>query len=176
MVRSSPLPPLLPQLTLEDREGGRRPAPGTRLRKSAPLALPVLPEPVDRDVVFAMTRLTAGGRLVSKEMLTSLGWPVGERVGFTIRDQLIVINRDPAGSRAVREPSFVLLPMQVRRACRMQVGDRVLLAALPRRQRLIVHPPSTLAAMTESSYESVVGGEVRLQHRRFARRSSRLPG
>jgi hypothetical protein len=158
MVRSNPLPPLLPQLTLEDREGGsRKPRRGSRTRP--PMPLPQLPEPVDSDVIFGMIRLDPGGRIMSRQMLTSLEWESGDRVSFTIRDGLVVISRDPAGIRPVCEPSFLRLPKHVRLACRMQSGDRILLAALPGKRRLIVHPPATLTAMTAAIYESVAGGE-----------------
>ena len=158
MVRSNPLPPLLPQLSLEDREGGsRKPRRGSRIRP--PMPLPQLPEPVDSDVIFGMVRLDPGGRVMSRRLLTSLEWERGDRVSFAIREGLIVISRDPDGIRPVCEPSFLRLPKHVRLACRMQAGDRILLAALPGKQRLIVHPPSTLTAMTAAIYESVAGGE-----------------
>jgi hypothetical protein len=158
MVRSNPLPPLLPQLTLEDREGGsRKPRRGSRTRP--PMPLPKLPEPVHSDVIFGMIRLDLGGRIMSRGMLASLEWAPGDRVSFAIREGLIVISRDPDGIRPVCEPSFLLLPKHVRLACRMQAGDRILLAALPGKQLLIVHPPAALVAMTAAIYESVAGGE-----------------
>jgi hypothetical protein len=158
MVRTSPLPALLPQLSLQDRQGGSRPSRrGSRSRP--PLRLPQLPEPVRRDVVFAMSRLDSGGRIMSSIVLTSLAWPAGERLGFAVRDGLIIIHPQSDGIRAVGTRCLLRLPIPVRRACRLQDGDQLLLAALPARQSLIVHPPVTLMALTADLHERVAGGD-----------------
>jgi hypothetical protein len=158
--RSVPLPPLLPQLTLEDREGGHR-KPGRRSGTRPPLSLPLLPEPAGRDVVFSMACVDGGGRILAGATVTSLRWSPGDRIRFTIRDGLIVAMTDVVGERDLGEDGLVRLPVVVRRACRLQTGDRILLAALPARQRLIIHPPATLARLTAAVHETVAGGEDR---------------
>jgi hypothetical protein len=159
-MRTVPLPALLPRLTLADREGGHRPsARGSRSRR--PLALPRLPEPVRRDVVFGMGRLDAGGRITDRATMTNLRWSPGHRVRYTIRDGLIIAAIDPTGQRCVGERGQLRLPVAIRRACRLSAGDQILLAAIPERQRLILHPPATLAALTAGVYDSVIGGEDR---------------
>lgn len=159
-MRSVPLPPLLPQLTLQDRQGGaRKPASGLRSRPALPL--PLLPELARRDVVFAMGRLDAGGRITARATVARLRWVAGDRIGFTVRDGLIVATADPGGQRSLREHGLLRLPVAVRRACRLEVGDRILLAALPARQRLIIHPPATLETLTAVLHDTVTGGETR---------------
>jgi len=161
MVRTSPLPPLLPQLSLQDREGGSRKR-RRGVRSRPPLPLPQLPEPPRCDVVFAMSRLDVGGRFMSRTSLTSLQWSPNDRFGFAIADGLIVICLDPDGLRAVSGRCLLQLPVPMRRACKLRAGDQLLLAALSGRQRLIVHPPATLAALTALTapvYERMAGGD-----------------
>lgn len=159
-LRTVPLPALLPRLTLPDREGGHRTSPrGSRSRP--PLSLPHLPEPVRRDVVFGMGRLDANGRITDRAIVASLRWSPDHRIRYTIRGGLIIAVIDPAGQRCLGERGQLHLPVAVRRACRLDVGARLLLAVLPGLQRLIIHPPATLATLTAAAHQSVTGGEDR---------------
>jgi hypothetical protein len=105
--------------------------------------------------------LDAGGRITARVTVTSLQWSPGDRIGFSIRDALIVAAIDLGGQRSLGEHGLLRLPVAVRRACRLQAGDRILLAALPARQRLIIHPPATLETLTAALHETVSGGETR---------------
>jgi hypothetical protein len=159
-MRTVPLPPLLPRLTMQAREGEsrkQRRAEGVR----SPLSLPQLPEPSRRDVLFAMSRLDCGGRITARPTLTSLRWSPDDRIRFIVRDALIVVMIDPLGHRDLGHHGVLRLPIALRRACRIEAGDPLLLAALPARQRLIIHPPATLATLTAAMHDTVVGGEDR---------------
>ncbi|GIF07320.1 AbrB/MazE/SpoVT family DNA-binding domain-containing protein [Actinoplanes siamensis] len=89
-----------------------------------------------------------------------LGWTPGLHVEFTIREGLIVVAADEAGCRTLDERCHVLLPMRVRRACRLDGTQRVVLAALPGRQRLIVHPPALLGQLTLAVHTAALGGQL----------------
>jgi hypothetical protein len=108
-----------------------------------------------------MSRLDAGGRITDQTTLAKLQWLPGDRIRFSIRDALIIATPDPAGQRELDPHGLLRLPVAVRRACRLRAGDRILLAALPTRQRLIIHPPATLATLTAAVHHSVAGGEHR---------------
>nr|BFE74738.1 hypothetical protein GCM10020092_080390 [Actinoplanes digitatis] len=159
-VNVSELPALLPRLTPQDREGGHR-KPGRGSRSRPALSLPLLPEPARRDVTFGMGRLDAGGRITARASVTCLRWSPGDRIRFTIRNGLIIAATDPCGHRDLGENGLLRLPVAVRRACRLRVGDQILLAALPARQRLIIYPPATLATLTAELHDTVAGGEDR---------------
>ncbi|GIE90743.1 hypothetical protein SAMN06264365_12825 [Actinoplanes regularis] len=153
------MPPLVPRLSLSDREGQRREAGrGPVQRRSLPL--PKVPQLPRRDVVFGMAVLDRSGRIADKAIMESLGWKPGLRVKFAIREGLIVVAADETGSRALDERCHVLLPMRVRRACRIDGTPRVVLAALPGRQRLIVHPPALLGQLTLAVHTAALGGEL----------------
>lgn len=157
-MRSVPLPPLLPRLTKQDREGGQRQHRHGPETSRSPLSLPQLPEPSRRDVVFGMSSLDGGGRITAGRTMGSLRWSPGDRIGFSIRDGVIVAMVDPLGHRDLGKHGVLLLPVAVRRACRLQAGDRILLAALPAQQRLILHPPATVATLTAALHDTAAGG------------------
>lgn len=96
---SVPLPPLLPRLTKQDREGEHRKPRRSGEPKRRPLSLPQLPEPFHRDVVFGMSSLDCGGRITARTTTTSLRWTPGDRIRFDIRDGLIVAVVDSLGHR-----------------------------------------------------------------------------
>jgi hypothetical protein len=160
-MRSVPLPPLLPRLTKQDREGGSRKPRRGREASRSPLSLPQLPEPSRRDVVFGMSSLDCGGRIAARTAMGSLRWSPGDRVRFSVRDGLIVAMVDSLGQRELGQHGVLLLPVEVRRACLLEAGDRILLAALPTQQRLILHPPATLATLTAALHDTATGGEAR---------------
>ena len=157
-MRSVPLPPLLPRLNKQDREGGNRQPRRSPEGKRSPLSLPQLPEPSHRDVVFGMSSIDCGGRITARTTVASLRWSPGNRIRFSVRDGLIVAMVDSLGHRDLGKHGSLLLPVEVRRACRLQAGDRILLAALPTQQRLILHPPATLATLTEALHDTATGG------------------
>jgi hypothetical protein len=160
VVRSVPLPPLVPRLTLPDRQGQRRETGrGPLLRR--PLPLPKVPELPRRDVVFGLSAMDQGGRIVDKPVIASLGWKAGLEVGFDVREGLIVVTPG-AGvrMRALGERCQVNVPARVRQACRIEGRQRVLLAALPREQLLLVHPVALLGHLTAPLHAAVLGGDA----------------
>lgn len=108
-----------------------------------------------------MACLDAGGRILARSIVASLRWSPGDRIRFTIREGLIIAMADPVGERDLRENGLVRLPIATRRACRLNAGDRILLAALPAWRRLIIHPPAALARLAAAVHDAVVGGEGR---------------
>ena len=156
-MRSTPLPPLVPRMSPGDREGQRRTKVlGPQYRR--PLPLPTTPPPSRSDVVFGMSRLTGGGRLANKAVATSLGWMPGQRVTFAVSGGLIVVAADSVGPRKLDSSGCLLVPIVVLRSCGLHGGETVLMAALPRQRRLILHPPGALAQLTEVAHTAALGG------------------
>ncbi|GAA2675615.1 hypothetical protein [Actinoplanes palleronii] len=158
VVRSVPLPPLVPRLTMPDRQGQRREAGrGPLLRK--PLPLPTVAELPRRDVVFGLSSMDRTGRIVDKPIMASLGWKPGLQVGFAIREGVIVI-APGAGQRlrAIDRLGHLNVPARVRQACRIDNPERVLLAAFPRRQLLLVHPAALVGHLTALLHAAMLGG------------------
>ena len=156
-MRSTPLPPLVPRMTMQDREGQRRPKVlGPQYR--APLPLPIAPPPTRSDIAFGMSRLTNGGRLANQNILNRLVWTTVTRLAFTIRGGLIVVTADPAGTKKLDSRSHLLVPITVLRSCGLHGNEPILMAALLRHQRLILHPPGVLARLTDTAHTAALDG------------------
>lgn len=157
-MRSTPLPPLVPRLSGSDREGQRRTKViGPQYRP--PLPMPQISQPSRPDVVFATARLTNRGRLANQTITTSLNWLAGMRIGFTVSHGLIVVAADPTGPRALDARGQLFVPVTTLRSCGLHGNELVLLAALPHRRRLILHPPAVLDRLTEAAHTAALGGD-----------------
>jgi hypothetical protein len=144
-------------MSTQDRTGQRRTKVlGPQYRP--PLPLPTTPPPGRSDVVFAMSRLTNGGRLTNQTITTSLGWNPGLRVTFTVSGGLIVVAADPAGPRKLDVRGCLFVPVTVLRSCGLHGDETVLMAALPQQQRLILHPPGVLARLTDAAHTMALRG------------------
>ncbi|MBG0568454.1 hypothetical protein [Actinoplanes aureus] len=158
VVRSVPLPSLVPQLRMPDRVGWRRQvqrAPQPR----EPLPLPAPPLLVGRDVVFGMCRLDDKGRVSDLTVMAASGWSPGVRVGFAVSRGVVVVTAQEQGRQAICPRGCLRLPTTVRRAIGVYRSERVLLAALPERQRLIVHSSAKLDQLTAAVHTEALVGE-----------------
>ena len=135
--------PLLPPSL--DGDGYRRqPAqrPGPVL--GPPLAVvPDLPRaPVD--VVYGMGRVDAAGRVFDRAIVRCLGWCPGDRVTITGTTAVVVATREDTGLVTLPARPCLVVPAALRHRCGVTPGDRVLLAAYPRLDRLVVYPLATV--------------------------------
>ncbi|GAA5139918.1 hypothetical protein GCM10023320_76750 [Pseudonocardia adelaidensis] len=79
--------------------------------------------------------------------MRALGWPPGLSLDIAESSGTLVVRADPAGAFRTTTRGHLVLPARVRSWCGLHVGDRVLLAADPNRQQLLLCPPATLDAM-----------------------------
>jgi hypothetical protein len=96
---------------------------------------------------------------VSGAITKALNWSPGLQVAFTVADGLIVVAADPTGPRALDKRGRLFVPVTVLRSCGLRGDEFVLLAALPHRQRLILHPPGVLGQLTAAAHTAALGGE-----------------
>jgi bifunctional DNA-binding transcriptional regulator/antitoxin component of YhaV-PrlF toxin-antitoxin module len=76
---------------------------------------------------------------------------------------------------SINRHGHLQLPVAVRRWCDLAPGDKVLLAAEPDQQLLIVHPPATLDAMITQAYAAVPADKyVRAGQRTFRHTNAML--
>jgi hypothetical protein len=109
-----------------------------------PLAtVPELPS-VLSDVCYGMSRVDAAGRLFDRAISQALGWHPGDRVTMTGTVAVVLAVRDGDGLITLPARSCVVVPAPLRRRCGLRPGDRVLLAAYPRLDRLAIYPLTTV--------------------------------
>jgi bifunctional DNA-binding transcriptional regulator/antitoxin component of YhaV-PrlF toxin-antitoxin module len=109
--------------------------------------------------VYGVSALDCHGRIADRVVLGALGWAPGTRLAITGDRRMITVRadaEDQSGAQiAARSPARVIrsrvtpqghvrLPAEVRHACGMAAGDRVLLMADPAAGVLRVVSPATL--------------------------------
>ncbi|WP_406276809.1 hypothetical protein OH799_06700 [Nocardia sp. NBC_00881] len=116
-----------------------------RTRPALPMAN--LEPPRDSTAVYGIRAVDTNGRVADKSVLGALGWRPGDNLIWRVNGGLIVITRPGRGKRGVTKYGHLWLPAEQRRATRIRLGDRVLLAADPDQGLLVVFPPHVLDEM-----------------------------
>ncbi|MGW4714316.1 hypothetical protein [Nocardia sp. NPDC004260] len=101
-------------------------------------------QPPARTAVHSIRPVDSNGRVVDKAVLTALDWRPGDQLSWRLAGGLIVINRPGYGRRGVTKYGHLSLPAPVRRGAGIRIHDRVLLAADPQQELLVVYPPHVL--------------------------------
>ncbi|MEV0431336.1 hypothetical protein [Micromonospora sp. NPDC050495] len=134
-----------------------RPAPPPAPMPELPAALPAAREPVD-DIVFDVARPDADGRVAARALLRALRWPPGHRLHVDATDGLLLIAAAPDGTHAVGARGALPLPVAARQMCGITSHQVVLLAAVPARDLLVVHPSNTITRLLADLHAAVLGG------------------
>ncbi|MCG5446179.1 hypothetical protein NIE79_004747 [Micromonospora sp. NIE79] len=113
-----------------------------------PAPLPTLPAPAARTgegccSTWAAPTPPAGSPLA---LLRALGWTPGLTLHADVVTGAILITPAADGAHFVGTREELPLPAAVRHLCGIAPGEPVLLAALPRRNRIVVHPSNTITA------------------------------
>ncbi|MGC4834844.1 hypothetical protein ACLQ3D_10115 [Micromonospora vinacea] len=115
-----------------------------------PAPLPTLPAPAARTsdgVLFDVGRPDAAGRVTARALLRALGWTPGLTLHVDVVTDAILITPAAEGAHAVGTREELPLPAAARHLCGIAPGEPVLLAALPRQNRIVVHPSNTITAV-----------------------------
>src|SRR5437870_8415156 len=113
-----------------------------------PLPVPPMAElPAVAELVLGMAAVDHSGRVRDRLVLAALGWIPGDRTEVTVRPRALVLRRVTHGGVPIDARGRVFLPAGGRALFDIAADERVLLAADPRRGRLIVFPVRVLAAL-----------------------------
>ncbi len=108
------------------------------------LPLPIVPIPRTSMVVYGLAAVDCRGRVADRAVVLALGWTSGTRLDIRQIRGLLFIRADTHGVFSVTAQGHLRLPATVRHCCGLVPGDRVLLAADPDWDLLVVHPPAAL--------------------------------
>jgi hypothetical protein len=145
-VTGTPIPPIVPRnmtTAAAPAQATGQMAPRTR----RPLPLAALGSRPTPSVVYRIAALDRCGHLAERSVKRALGWTPEQRLDIQETAGLLVIHADPDGAFRTTGQGHLRLPARVRRWCGLEVGDRVLLAADPTRDELLVCPPTVLDSM-----------------------------
>jgi hypothetical protein len=129
-----------------------KPRPGGHVRG---LPLTRLSDPNPMPIHYALTIIDSHGRCADRSPLRSLQWPPGHHLAFTVREGAVHVVADPAGPYVTTRQGHLRFPAAVRHRCGMEVGERILLAALPTARVLIAYTAAALDTMTGSRWPLV---------------------
>jgi len=94
-----------------------------------------------------MARLDWSGRLHQRSLIQTLHWAPGHSLDANVIDGTILVTDSPTGLHTLGTNSELTIPAAARRLCGIADGSRVLLAACPTQQLLVIHPESTITAL-----------------------------
>jgi hypothetical protein len=110
--------------------------------------------------VYGVAVVDCRGRVADRAVVTALGWMPGTRLDIRESNGLLIVRADAGGVFAVTGQGHLRLPAPVRRCCGLVSGDRVLLAAYPERDVVIVHPPAVLDGLLAACHAGLLGGDL----------------
>jgi bifunctional DNA-binding transcriptional regulator/antitoxin component of YhaV-PrlF toxin-antitoxin module len=91
-----------------------------------------------------MSALDRGGRIADRAAIEVLRWTPGTRLQIEAARTHLTLRAAIDGALAVKDHRYLWLPAAARHRLDLRPGDRVLLAAHPQRQTLVVYPPALL--------------------------------
>ncbi|MFE3170650.1 hypothetical protein ACFXI3_03385 [Amycolatopsis sp. NPDC059235] len=121
--------------------------------------MPAAPAPARQaELVYALSRLDASGRLSATTVLARLRWRTPIRLAATVVGTSVVFRPDRHGVFALDPKRKVVVPLLLRGPCRLRTGDQALLVADTRENLLAVHPTPALEKIVLSRHASLIGG------------------
>jgi hypothetical protein len=102
-----------------------------------------------------MARLDRSGRLHDHALLTTLDWYPGQRIDITSTHDTIVVRATPTGLHTIGARGDLTLPAAARTLTGIPANSRVILAAIPSENLLLVHPPATIASLICRHYTTM---------------------
>ncbi|WP_156959609.1 hypothetical protein [Nocardia sp. BMG51109] len=111
-------------------------------------------------VVLGSVLVNHNGRIAERAVLGSLGWAPGVRIDIrSVAEGVLHVVADPNGAHAIARNGQLQIPAVIRRRVRLRIGHRVLLAAHPDRNRLIIVCESVLHEVVTEITTVIDGGE-----------------
>lgn len=108
----------------------------------------------------AATIIDDRGRLADRAALRAMNWNAATAITIsTIPRSGIVLVRS-RGGHSVTQQGFLRLPADIRHACRISAGDRLLVVAHPDEQALVIYTPFGLDTMTAAYHATIAPEEI----------------
>ncbi|MCP2167832.1 hypothetical protein [Goodfellowiella coeruleoviolacea] len=150
-------------LLLPSRDRSLTPTPRPKTARALPLTeLPALPR--GHSLRHAVAALDTHGRCTDQTLIQSLGWAAGQGVDISAAHGVIVVRADDTGLHTLARRGHLRIPAPIRHWCDLAAGDRLLLAAVPDQQLLVIHTMAAVDVMLVNYYASLTGGDTSREH------------
>ncbi len=157
-MSASSVPPVVPRVL----PGNAGTGPGPLGRARRPLPLPALDSEFARtaDTAYALSAVDKSGRIADRSIVRALGWAPETRLDIREQSGVILVCATANGVHCIDDRGYALLPLTVRRWCRLQTGDRVLLVAHLSAGVLAAHPLAVLDRLLAGTHSASNWGET----------------
>jgi bifunctional DNA-binding transcriptional regulator/antitoxin component of YhaV-PrlF toxin-antitoxin module len=157
-MSTSSVPPVVPRAIPEKVGTG----PGSLGRARRPLPLPALSSEFTRtaDTAYALSAVDKSGRIADRSIIRALGWTPETRLDIREQSGVILVRATADGVHRIDNRGYMLLPLTVRRWCRLKAGDRVLLVANLSADVLAAHPLAVLDRLLAGAHSAMKRGET----------------
>jgi bifunctional DNA-binding transcriptional regulator/antitoxin component of YhaV-PrlF toxin-antitoxin module len=105
-----------------------------------------------------MSVLDRGGRIADRATIEALDWTPGTRLHLDPGRTHFTLRAAIDGTLTVKDHRYLWLPAATRHRLDLRPGDRVLLAAKPTQQTLVVYPPAALDDLLTHGRSASEGG------------------
>ena len=95
------------------------------------------------------TTMDGRGRLADRTPIRILGWQPGSPLSISVSPAGVLLVRH-GGPEALTSRGFLHLRADIRHACRLRTGDRVLLVARPVERMLLIYTPHAVDLMSSA--------------------------
>lgn len=90
--------------------------------------------------LYSLTTICCHGQLGDRALFKLVGWVPGQTISLRHNDHSVLVYRDPSGVERIGPKGHLRLPSIVRHQCRIEVGERLLLAVCPDQDLAIIYP------------------------------------
>lgn len=98
------------------------------------------------------------GRVTERGLLRVLDWAAGHRIDIRPRTGMLIIASAPTGEHVVGSRKELPLPAAARQMCGIVAGQPLLLAAIPARDLLVIHPAHSVARLLAELHAQALRG------------------
>jgi hypothetical protein len=113
------------------------------------------------DTYYVVTTIDSRGRLADRSPLRIMRWWPGTQIRISATLGKAVVYLDPASQESITPQGHLRLRPTVRRVCRVEAGERLLVAAYADRRHLIVLTMPLLDAMLQAQDPRLFGKAIR---------------
>ena len=118
--------------------------------------------PAETSMLYRIAAVDDRGRIAEHTIVAALGWRPPQRLRLKqLSTTTMAVWTDPGGVVSLARRGHLPLPAAARRWCALQPGDRLLLAAAPQHDLLLVHTMTALDAMVSAFHQTTHGGDAR---------------
>ena len=94
---------------------------------------------VPQNVVYGLARIDSSGRICERAIITALHWAGGDRLTFTADAGVVTARRHQGGMVTLPPSGYITISAALRHRCGLELGDQVLLAAVPDQDALAAY-------------------------------------